>query len=82
MEQQYALTQWVLIPVNITLPLEPIFRTQHFLCMDFILLVACHAALIVSLILSSKCLYNAMSYIQTSFTRLTTVDYLKIVSRF
>ena len=29
MEQQYALTQRVLIPVNITLPLEPIFRTQQ-----------------------------------------------------
>ena len=33
--------------------------------MDFILLIAFHAALIVSLILSSKCLYNAMSYIQS-----------------
>ena len=33
--------------------------------MDFILLVAFHAALIVYLILSSKCLYNAMSYLQS-----------------
>ena len=33
--------------------------------MDFILLIAFHAALIVFLILSSKCLYNAMSYIQS-----------------
>ena len=33
--------------------------------MDFILLIAFHAALIFSLILSSKCLYNAMRYIQS-----------------
>ena len=33
--------------------------------MDFILLIAFHAAQIVSLILSSKCLYNAMGYIQS-----------------